>query len=149
MRTITVLLLGASLLPFGLTPATVRAASPAPLVISDAIAPGVTTSAGAFTSASVVVPAGASVTYLATTDPRLAGQAVQIWTKNRAGDWQAATTRSVATDGTVRFSTRVLAWIGIQARFTGNADFAAASAHGRSATVSARSSVSTSSIPSL
>jgi predicted secreted protein len=141
MRTIAALLLGASLLPFGLTPATVRAASPAPLVISDAIAPGVTTSAGAFTSASVVVPAGASVTYLATTDPRLAGQAVQIWTKNRAGDWQAATTRSVATDGTVRFSTRVLAWIGIQARFTGNADFAAASAHGRSATVSADDSI--------
>ncbi len=141
MRTIAALLLAGSLLPFGLTPGTVRVASPAPLVITDAIAPGVTTSPGAFTSSSVVVPAGASVSYLATTDPRLAGQAVEIWTRTRASAWAAATTRRVATDGTVRFSTRVLAWIGIQARFTGNADFAAASAHGRSATVSPDDSI--------
>jgi predicted secreted protein len=141
MRTIAALFLAGSLLPFGLTPGAVRAASPAALVITDVIAPGVTSSPGAFTSASVVVPAGASVTYLATTDPRLAGQAVQIWTRTRAGAWEAATTRSVATDGTVRFSVRVLAWIGIQARFGGNADFAAASAHGRSATVSPDDSI--------
>jgi inhibitor of cysteine peptidase len=141
MRTIVALLLAGSLLPFGLTPGPVRAASPAPLLITDAIGPGVTTSPGAFSSASVVVPAGAFVTYLATTDPRLAGQAVQIWTKTRAGAWEVATTRSVATDGTVRFSTRVLTWIGIQARFTGNADFAAASAHGRSATVTSDDSI--------
>ncbi len=137
MRTIAALLLAGSLLPLGATPGPVLAASPAPLVITDAIAAGVTTSPGAFTSASVVVPAGASVTYLATTDPRLAGQAVQIWTRTRARAWEAATTRSVAADGTVRFSTRVLSWIGIQARFTGSTDFTAASAHGRSATVAA------------
>ena len=141
MRTIAALLLAGSLLPFGLLPGLVRAASPAPLVITDAIAPGVTTSPGAFSSASVVVPAGASVTYLATTDPRLAGQVVQIWTKTRAGAWELATTRRVAADGTVRFSTRVLAWIGIQARFTGNLDFSTAAAHGRSATVSPDGSI--------
>ena len=141
MRTIAALLLAGSLLPFGLTPGTVRAASPATLLITDAVAPGIITSPGAFTSASVVVPAGAFVTYLATTDPGLAGQAVQIWTKTRAGAWEVTTTRRVATDGTVRFSTRVLAWIGIQARFTGNTDFAAAAAHGRSATVSADDSI--------
>ena len=141
MRMIAALLLAGSLLSFGLMPGTVRATSPEALVISDAIAPGVTTTPGAFTAASVVVPAGAWVTYLATTDPRLAGQAVQIWTRTRAGAWEAATARSVATDGTVRFSARVLAWIGIQARFTGNADFAAASAHGRSATISPDDSI--------
>ena len=141
MRKIAALLLAGSLLSLGSMPGAVRAASPADGVISDAIAPGATSSPGAFAAASVVVPAGAWVTYLATTDPRLAGQAVQIWTRTRAGAWEAATTRTVAADGTVRFSTRVLAWTGIEARFTGNADFAAASAHGRSATVSPDESI--------
>ena len=141
MRTIAALLLTGSLLQFGLTPAPVRAASPAAVSFTDAIATGVPASPEAFSAASVVVPAGASVTYLATTDHRLAGQAVEIWTRTRGGAWEAATTRSVATDGTVRFSTQVVGWIGIQARFTGNADFAAASAHGRSATVTPDDSI--------
>ena len=136
MRTIVALLLAGALLPLGMTPATVQAAAPVAVAISDAIAPSLTPTVGSFTSASVAVPAGAWVTYLATTDPRLAGQAVQIWTRTRAGSWQVATTRSVATDGTIRYSTRVLAWVGIQARFAGGADFAAAVGHGRFATVS-------------
>lgn len=136
MRTIVAILLAGSLLPLGMPPAAVHAAAPMAVAITDAIAPSLTPSAGSFTPASVVVPAGAWVTYLATTDPRLAGQAVQIWTRTRAGAWQVTTTRSVATDGTVRYSTRVFAWVGIQARLAGGADFAAAVGHGRFATAS-------------
>ena len=136
MRTIVALLLAGLLLPLGMTPPAAHAAAPEAVAISDAIAPSLTPTAGSFTPASVVVPAGAWVTYLATMDPRLAGQAVQIWTRTRAGSWQVATTRRVAADGTVRYSARVLAWVGIQARFVGGADFAAAAGHGRFATVS-------------
>ena len=96
-----------------------------PVTVTDGIAPGVNRGTTGFGTASVVVPAGTYVTFLAQTDKALAGQVVEIWTKTKTTDWAITTKRLVAADGTVHYYARVSAWTGFWAKY------ASAVSHGR------------------
>lgn len=97
------------------------------------IAPGVNRTDGGFGTASVVVPAGESVTFLVRTDASFAGRAIQIWTRSRTADWSAATTRLVDAHGALRYFARVTEWTAFRAvAFEGGVRLAAS--HGRIAT---------------
>jgi hypothetical protein len=61
-------------------------------------------------------------------DPALSGRTVQIWKRQKHGDWVLATTRLVAADGTVHYYARIHAWTGLWAKLDGLAS------HGRIAT---------------
>jgi predicted secreted protein len=111
-------------------------AAPAVTALSDTIAPGVVEGVEGFGTASVLVPSGTYITYLARTDARLKGKTIQIWTNTGAG-WHLTTTRKIGADGTVHYFTRVTDRSGYWAKFVGDASHAAASGHGRSATISA------------
>jgi predicted secreted protein len=104
--------------------------------LSDSIAPGVIHGVDGFGTASVLVPSGTYISYLARTDARLKGKTIQIWTNTGAG-WHLTTTRRIAADGTVHYFARVTQRSGYWAKFVGDSSHAAASGHGRSATISA------------
>lgn len=110
-------------------------AAPTVTALSDTIAPGVVEGVEGFGTASVLVPSGTYITYLARTDARLRGKAIQIWTNTGAG-WHLATTRTIAADGTVHYFARVTQRSGYWAKFAGDAGHAAASGHGRSVAIS-------------
>ena len=131
---LTSLVVALAMLPT--TAAPVQAA-PSPLVLTDAIAAGVVRATDGFGLAGIVVPAGTYATYLVKTDPSLAGKVLQVWTRSVSGDWRQVTSRTVASDGTMRYFARVAAWTAFQARFAGDDTATAAVAHGRIANASA------------
>jgi predicted secreted protein len=110
--------------------------APSVTALSDTIAPGVIKGVDGFGTASVLVPKGTYITYLARTDSRLKGKLLQIWTNTGAG-WHLTTTRRIAADGTVHYFARVTERSGYWAKYAGDSSHPAASGHGRSATVSA------------
>jgi predicted secreted protein len=107
------------------------AAAPAPVTISSGIAPGVQNGLTGFGSSSVLVPAGEKVTFLAQTQPPLPGRRIEIWTIAPGADWRLTTARLAAADGSIHYVTSVADWVGIQARFPGDAFNMPASSHGR------------------
>jgi predicted secreted protein len=110
-------------------------AAPVVTALSDTIAPGVIKGVDGFGTASVLVPSGTYVTYLARTDSRLKGKLIQIWTNIGAG-WHLTTTRKIAADGTVHYFARVTERSAYWAKYVGDSSHAAASGHGRTAAVS-------------
>ena len=105
-----------------------------PVVLTDAIAPGVLRGTTGFRTASVVVPPGGSITVLGTTSPNLAGSVVQMWTRTKTGAWRVLTARVVATDGTIHYFAHVSGWTAYQLRFAGDNTHSPAVSHGRIAT---------------
>lgn len=85
---------------------------------------------------SVIVPTGTYVTYLVRTEPNLAGRTVQVWVKTASAAWVRATTRVVASNGSVHYFARVHATTKFRATWAGDETYAAASAPGRTAGVS-------------
>ena len=127
---------GLSLIAILTVAAPAAVAAPAMTALSDSIAPGVVDGVEGFGTASVLVPNGAYITYLARTDARLKGKTIQIWTNTGAG-WHLTTTRKVAADGTVHYFARVARRSGYWAKYAGDQTHAPASGHGRSANISA------------
>jgi predicted secreted protein len=119
-------------LPLLLAAAFVVGAVPVAAVndLTDGIAPGIVDDLGDFGTYSVVVPRNGYVTYIAQGAGNLAGTPVEIWTDTGAG-WAKATSRTFASDGSVRYFARITAKTGFQARIPGTPGGAA---HGRSAT---------------
>ena len=105
------------------------AATPA---LVDAIAPGVLDGVEGFGTATVLVPKGGYVTYLARTDSHLKGKRVQIWTDTGKG-WQLTTTRSIAADGSVHYFARVTVRTGFWAKYVDAATKQTYTSHARAA----------------
>ena len=106
-----------------------------PVVLGDAIAPGVNRGTTGFGTVSVVVPRGGYVTLLGTTNPNLSGAIVQVWTRSKTGAWRLLTSRVVAADGTIpHLFARINVWTAYQLRFAGDAVHSPAASHGRIAT---------------
>ena len=108
-----------------------------PTVLGDGIAPGVLQGVDGFGTATVTVPSGARVTYIARTDSRLKGKPIQIWTRAGTGSWKLLTTRVIAADGTVHLFASVTGPVSFWAKFAGDAKNPPALSHGRSAAASA------------
>lgn len=106
-------------------------------VLTDGIAPGVNRGLTGFGVSSVIVPTGTYVTYLVRTDPNLAGRTLQVWVKNGSSAWARVTTRVVAANGSVHYFARIRATTKFRATWAGDEAYAAASAPGRTAGVSA------------
>ena len=104
-----------------------------PTVLGDGIAPGVIKGVEGFGSATVTVPKGSYVTYLARTDSRLKGKPIQIWTKLGSNDWKLFTTRAIASDGTVHLYYKVTGTVSFWAKFKGDSKNPPALSHGRGA----------------
>jgi predicted secreted protein len=107
-----------------------------PTVLGDGIAPGLIRGVEGFGTATVTVPSGAYVTYIARTDSHLRGKPIQIWTKLGTTDWKLFTTRAVTADGTVHVFARVTGSIIFWAKFAGDGKNPPALSHGRAATPS-------------
>lgn len=105
-----------------------------PVVLLDAIAPGVNRGTVGFGTASVVVPRGGYVTLLGSIGPNLPGVTVQVWTRTKTGDWRLLTSRVAAADGTVHLFARITTWTAYQFRYAGDALHSSAASHGRIAT---------------
>ena len=103
-------------------------------VLDDSIAPGTrTTGTTGFRTATITVKKGTYVTYLVRTSPSLAGRKVQVWTKigSASKPWKLAKTITVASDGSIRYSAKVTAFTGFQARWAGDGTYVASAADGR------------------
>jgi len=104
--------------------------------LTDGIAPGTNTGSGGFGSSTVTVPKGTYITYFVRTQPSLAGEGLEIWSRKGTGAWALLTTRTVASDGTLHYYARVTGTISYQARWPGVPGMAASTAHGRTAAAS-------------
>jgi predicted secreted protein len=107
-----------------------------PTVLGDGIAPGVITGSEGFGTATVTVPTGARVTYIARTDSRLKGKKIQIWERAGTGAWKLFTTRVIAADGTVHLYATVTGPVSFWAKFAGDSKNPPALSHGRNAAAS-------------
>jgi predicted secreted protein len=96
----------------------------------DGIAPGIVADFGDFGTSAVTVPQNGYVTYYAKGAGSLAGTPVEVW-KNTGAGWVKATTRTFASDGSLRYSARITGRTSFQARIPGTPG---GSAHGRTAT---------------
>lgn len=104
--------------------------------LTDGIAPGIVDGGGDFGTSSVVVPQHGYVTYMAQGAGSLAGTVVEIW-RNTGGEWEKVATRSFASDGSVRYWTRITGRTTLRARIPGTPG---GSAHGRTGTTWASAS---------
>jgi hypothetical protein len=107
---------------------------PTPVFLVDQIAPLVVRGNGGLGAASVIVPSGLFVTYQVRTDPVIAGEPIEIWSRTRDGEWRHATTRLTAADGTARYYARLTEWTAFWAKLGSTDEHGAASSHGRIAT---------------
>jgi hypothetical protein len=112
-----------------------RFQQPAATKLTDSISSGINKGSTGFQTGTLTVASGSWVTYRVLTAPNLAGRGVQIWTKSKTGPWKLAATRKTAADGITRYYVRVTEWTSFRAKWPGDASFAAASSHGRVATV--------------
>lgn len=104
-------------------------------IIESFIAPGVNRGEGGFDTASVIVPQGTYVTFLARSTPSLPGEPIQIWTRTASTDWTPTTVRTAAADGSVRYFARIAGWTAFRAVLPGTGPTPLAASHGRIANV--------------
>ncbi len=103
----------------------------AKVALADAIGAGIRRGSTGFTTGTVTVPVGGWVTYKVTTKPRLAGKGLVIWSRVGTGAWRKLTTRTVVSDGTVRYYAKVRSRTTFRATWLGDGTTAAATSPGR------------------
>ena len=111
------------------------AATPSPVVLADAIAPGRFTGQLGLGPGPVAVAPGAEVTYLVTVNPPLPGGSVEIWTQQAGAGWQPTRSARIAAGGTARTYLSVSAALSVQARISATATHGGAVSPGRHAGV--------------
>jgi hypothetical protein len=101
------------------------------VTLDDRIAIGTRRGTSGFTTGTVAVGVGSSVTYLVITKPSLAGKSLTIWSRVGTGAWRKITARAVASDGTVHYYARVRSRTTFRATWAGDGATAPATSPGR------------------